>query len=502
MTSLWKHRGASVVGTAFIPDTTYDVVVVGAGITGLATAHALATAGKAVAVVEAAEPAALATGSNTGKVSLLQGTVLSTLRAGHPASLVRAYVEANRDGQEWVAATAESLGVPFTRRPAFTYAQADGGVGQVEREKEAASEAGLAVRRATRDELDTVPFPIASAIALDDQIALDPFVFADALARAAVTAGAVLHTGVRVTGVRVVPRPRVITAGGDLFAHDIVIATGAPILDRGLSFAKVQGMRSYAVAFAIDGAVPEGMYLSADAPSRSIRPVAAGDGPAERAGVVVGGAGHPVGRAASERAGVEELVAWAREFLPVTDETDRWSAQDYRSHNLIPFIGVMPRSLGRVRFATGYGKWGLTNGPAAAQRIVAEILGERSKPAWMRAFGTRLTMPSDILRGVEENAKVGAAAATGWSAAERAATPVPQPAEGEGVVAQRGGRPVAVSTVGGVTRAVGAVCPHLGGVLSWNDAECTWDCPLHASRFAPDGTRLEGPALRDLRPLA
>jgi len=46
------------------------------------------------------------------------------------------------------------------------------------------------------------------------------------------------------------------------------------------------------------------------------------------------------------------------------------------------------------------------------------------------------------------------------------------------------------------------VCPHLGGVLQWNDAECTWDCPLHASRFAPDGARIEGPAVRDLEALA
>ena len=70
------------------------------------------------------------------------------------------------------------------------------------------------------------------------------------------------------------------------------------------------------------------------------------------------------------------------------------------------------------------------------------------------------------------------------------------------MLANRGGLPVGVSTVDGVTRAVSAVCTHLGGVLAWNDAECTWDCPLHASRFAPDGTRIEGPALEDLTPLS
>jgi Rieske Fe-S protein len=60
---------------------------------------------------------------------------------------------------------------------------------------------------------------------------------------------------------------------------------------------------------------------------------------------------------------------------------------------------------------------------------------------------------------------------------------------------------VGVSTVDGQTRAVSAICPHLGGVLEWNDLECTWDCPLHASRFAPDGERIEGPASTGLRRL-
>ena len=54
------------------------------------------------------------------------------------------------------------------------------------------------------------------------------------------------------------------------------------------------------------------------------------------------------------------------------------------------------------------------------------------------------------------------------------------------------------SVVDGVERRVSPVCPHLGGIVNWNDADESWECPLHGSRFAPDGKLLEGPATRDL----
>ena len=500
MTSLWTLVPDRIPSTPW-DGRRPDVVVVGAGITGLSTALLLARAGRDVAVLEAGEVAHLASGSNTGKLSLLQGSVLSTLRRHHPASLVRAYVDANRDGAQWLTSFADQAGVTYSRRTAYSYAQSADGVADVATEAAAATEAGLPVRRATPDA--ELPFPVVDAVALDDQVAIDPYRVVAALAREVVAAGATLHTGVRVTGVRVVPHPVLDTSAGFVSADDIVLATGAPLTDRGLYFAKTRGLRSYAVAFDVDGDVPDGLYLSVDAPVRSLRSVTSADGPAGGARLVVGGNGHPVGRSASPRACVEDLIAWTRAQFPGADPVASWSAQDYESHDLIPFVGAMPRTLGRVRFATGFGKWGLSNGPAAARRITAEIIRtpRSERPSWMNTISRRLTVPADLGRGGVENLRVGWEAASGWVDAQRHAVPVAQPKEGEGVVAHRGAQPVGVSTVDGVTRAVDAVCPHLGGVLAWNDAEKSWDCPLHASRFTAEGTRIEGPAACDLRRL-
>jgi phytoene dehydrogenase-like protein len=73
-----------------VPSTDADVVVIGAGITGLCTALLLARAGQDVVVLEATRVGALASGRNTGKVSVLQGTRLSRLLETHPEPVASA----------------------------------------------------------------------------------------------------------------------------------------------------------------------------------------------------------------------------------------------------------------------------------------------------------------------------------------------------------------------------------------------------------------------------
>ena len=511
-----------------------DVIVVGAGITGLSTALMLLDSGRRVIVLEQDVPGALASGRNTGKASLLQGSRLSTIRRHHPARLVRAYVDGNRAGQQWLRRTCERAGVQLREATAYSYAQSADGLDIVDAEVRAAREAGLAARRVDRVD-DAVPFPIVGAAALDGQYALDPAELMRGLADQVVERGGSLVSGVRALGVRASDPVQVRTSAGVLTARQVLIATGAPVLNRGLYWAKTTGSRSLLLSFPSPGpdAMPDGLYLSVDSPGRSIRSAVWGGEPR----LIVGGGGHTVGRADSTQRLVEEIAAWTRMWWPGVGEPEHWAAQDYQSHNLVPFVGRMPRGRGRVWFATGFAKWGLTNGTSAAIRIAHEMLGAR-RPDWANVIGSRFSMPSDFARGVSENAKVGAAAARGWAGAllgpdlgeADAARPAPSvdtssasgqprqsspsspsgpsargaravPGEGEGVVGRQGLRPVGVSTVGGETCAVSAVCTHLGGVLNWNDAELTWDCPLHASRFDHRGRRIEGPALHDLERL-
>jgi len=47
-----------------------------------------------------------------------------------------------------------------------------------------------------------------------------------------------------------------------------------------------------------------------------------------------------------------------------------------------------------------------------------------------------------------------------------------------------------------------AVCPHLGCEVPWNPDTGKFVCPCHGSEFAPDGSLIQGPALRGMDTLA
>ena len=107
------------------------------------------------------------------------------------------------------------------------------------------------------------------------------------------------------------------------------------------------------------------MYLSSDPVTRSIRSTPSPDGEL----LLVGGSGHVTGRhepPPGRRLG--ELVGWARATFPVTEERYRWSAQDYTTADEVPYVGRSPR-MTRTFVATGFKKWGLTNGTAAAEMV-------------------------------------------------------------------------------------------------------------------------------------
>ncbi|MEA2387834.1 MAG: hypothetical protein QOG41_607, partial [Thermoleophilaceae bacterium] len=486
--SLWLDTAPDGGFPALDRDLHVDVAVVGGGIAGITTALLLKRGGASVAVIEALGVGSGVSGCTTAKLSALQATILSTIRSRHGQAATAAYAEASLAGVERVAelAAEEAVECDLERRPAFTYAADAGEVESMEGELEAARAAGLPVERVDGPD---VPFPVAGAVRLDDQLQFHPVRYVRGLAAAVTGDGSHVFEDTRALAADIGNPCRIRTARGTITAGQVVVATHYPFLDRGLYFARLKPQRSYCVAARLRaGEPPRGMSINAGSPTRSLR----GYGDL----LIVGGEGHTAGDTDATPERFRRLEAFAREHWDVDDVTHRWSAQDPVPYDHLPAIGrYAPRS-SRLWVLSGFMKWGLSSATFGAM-ILADLLGGREN-RWAATFD-----PNRVsLRSAPELARLGTKFGFDFvadrvrPAQEDSAAHVPA---GEARVVRHGAGKVGVyrDEAGGV-HAVSLRCTHLGCLLRFNSAERSWDCPCHGSRFDVDGEVLEGPAVHPL----
>ncbi|UZM99258.1 Rieske 2Fe-2S domain-containing protein [Lysinibacillus sp. MHQ-1] len=143
----------------------------------------------------------------------------------------------------------------------------------------------------------------------------------------------------------------------------------------------------------------------------------------------------------------------------------RWSAQDIETPDIVPYVGRITNSLPNVFIATGYRKWGISNSFVAGDILSSLITGSRSEDGAIALYS-----PSRTKFGAQfmQMLKVG------------------------GFVAKE-------FITGYMRHASAPTCTHLGCKTKWNEADETWDCPCHGSRFNAQGEVLEGPAVQPLK---
>jgi nitrite reductase/ring-hydroxylating ferredoxin subunit len=163
----------------------------------------------------------------------------------------------------------------------------------------------------------------------------------------------------------------------------------------------------------------------------------------------------------------------------------------------LAYIGGDPLAPDHLFLATGDSGHGMTHGALAGILISSLILGDEHP--WTALYDPRrlrLRSAPDLLGAGLHAASKYLEWLPGIGESVKSTDDVPC---GGGAIVHRHGRPVAVHRDdAGALHERSAVCPHLGCIVHWNDAEKSWDCPCHGSRFGPRGEVIHGPARRDL----
>ena len=474
---------------------TVDVAVVGAGITGITAAVLLKRAGKSVALIDSRRIVHGASGYTTAKVTSGHGTSYTKIRKAFGADGARTYAEANEAALEWIAKLIEvnRIDCDFERRTNYVYAQTEEEVAELRQEAEVQRQAGLAT---TLVDETPLPFPVAAALRLENQAQFHPRRYLLALAATVPGDGSYVFEQSRVHRVKHGQPCEVVVGRRSVRAADVILATHLPILDSGLSFTKAYPHRSYAVAAPLgEAADPDGMFINAGTPTRSIRTLRDGD----RVLIQVGGNGHKTGEEDDTAARYDQLEEFLHEHWPAAGEVEhRWSTQDYMAHDRVPYVGRLRRRSKHLYAATGYSKWGMTNGTVAGMILSDSILG-RPNP-WAELYDSKRLLPRSALGSfLRENASAGLHFVTGWvSGGDRATVSELRPEEGA-LIRLRGRKTAVYRDAERRLHGLSPVCRHLYCLVDWNPAERSWDCPCHGSRYDGEGRAIQAPTTEDLK---
>lgn len=493
--SLWIAAAGESQYPRLAGDLDVDAAVIGGGIAGLTAALELKRRGLSVVVLDGARIGTGVTGNTTGKVTSLHRLAYTQLAADHGDDAARVYGQANEAAIAYIAAVvaAEDIACSLRRVSNYTYAEGHEHLAAVRAEAELAARLGLPASFTTDVPL---PFPVAGAVRFEHQAQLNAVKYLHGIARAVDGGGSTVVERTPVREIRDGSPAEAVTDHGTVRARDIIVATNVPIGDDGRYRGRLTIHRSYIVASPARGLPGDATFISADEPMRSL--LTAREAGAEY--LLVGGEGHPVPDGGAAGGGSAERFGRLAEFSRLRFDTGapayRWSTQDTLPVDGLPSAGLMAPAARHVYVITGLRKWGLTNGTAAALAVADAVTGAVSP--WAALFDS--TRPL-----------AGGAAPAASTTAEAHLPPwrgLPALAPNEGAVFDVGGRATAVyADSAGRPHALSARCTHLRCVVEFapgsDGAAPTWDCPCHGSRFALDGTVIQGPAEKDLarRPL-
>ena len=479
--------------------TTVDVCVVGSGIAGLTTAYALACAGRSVVVLEAHGIGSGETAHTSAHLASALDDRFTALERLHGLTGSRLAAQSHAAAIDFIERLVgeRRINCEFSRVDGFLFTTAGDGSG-LEDEFAAATRAGLPV-----EQIAGVPGAESwsgPALRFPRQARFDPMAYLQGLVEAALAVGVRLFPHTRVARITDGPLVEVETIGGHVLkASTVVVATNVPINDRLLLQTKLAAYRTYVLAVRIPpGAFPDALVWDDGHPYHYLRliPDADGTGPL----LLIGGEDHKTGQNPEDpNEPYRHLERWLRERMPAAGEIiHAWSGQIIEPVDSLAYIGRNPGGT-NVYVATGDSGNGLTHGTLAGLLITDLVCGIPN--AWEELYRpSRITLKAaveyagrntDTLRQYAD-----------WLATLGGAPDAEIP-RGGGATRWEGLQPVAIHRdEAGHLHTCSAVCPHLGGLVRWNATEKTWDCPCHGSRFSSDGTVLNGPANKDLAPLA
>jgi glycine/D-amino acid oxidase-like deaminating enzyme/nitrite reductase/ring-hydroxylating ferredoxin subunit len=504
--SYWIDNAPAPRYSALKEDIAVDVLIVGAGITGITAAYLLKRAGHNVALVEKDRCLSGESSYTTAHLTCVTDLPLSSLVNNFGRDHAQAAWDAQLAAIDTIDRTVwrEQIKCQFEWVPGYLFnPSAETGredqeknALDLEKEAELANELGFDAKF-----ISTVPLVKRPGVKFDNQAKFHPRKYLLALLRLLSTGkGCQVFEQTEIEQVEGTPITATTRDGHRIHCEHVLIATHVPLqgktglLPATLLQSKLAPYSSYVVGGWVPrGTVHEALYWDTGDPYDYIRV----DRRHDHDFIIYGGEDHKTGQVEDTAECFQRLEQRAKRLLPDLAVTHRWSGQVVETNDGLPYIGETSE---RQYVATGFAGNGMTFGTLSAMMFADHVLGQKNP--WAELFDPgRTKIKGGLWDYIKENTDYpyylvrDRFAGTGSHSLRSVK-------RGTGEVLEVEGQPAAVYRgLDGHISVRSAVCTHMGCYVHWNEAERTWDCPCHGSRFSTNGDVIGGPAEDPLAPI-
>lgn len=489
--SFWLETGQTNSYPALLENLKVDIAVVGGGIAGVLTAHALAEDGKDVALFEARELLHGTTGYTTAKLSAQHQLVYHQLLKRYGKERAKLFYQANMEGIDYIREIADDLDIDcgFRERDAYVYTEhADK---KELFEKEAGAYEQLNISGEYVDELP-LDLSVAAGVKMTQQAEFQPVTFLHGVLEKNPKLQNAVYEQTLVKELKENEDETLeltTEKGYTIQCNQAIFATHFPTFEIDRHYEdNMDPEISYALAYEAEDVSIHGMYISADDPKKTFRKMTYN----EQEYLLVGGQSHRLGDDSSEQSRYEEIDQFAKKVFGVNDPIYRWSSHDMITKDRVPFIGQLDPNYSQVYTQTGFSKWGLADAATGAKVLTDLINGRANK------YRDMYHPHRDVPKLPEEEASSSDKNDTIEKLIYKESPEDLAP--GEATIVDEGEENefgVYKDTTGEL-HYLDLACTHVGCGVKWNTGDKTWDCPCHGSRFSATGRVIEGPAMEDL----
>ena len=478
-----------------IPEADYDVVIVGAGITGITTALLLQQAGKKCIVIEAHNICFGTTGGTTAHLNTLLDTPYKQIIKNFGVENAKLVATAAADALLLIKENVEKFAINcgFENASAFLFAQNDDQVKELDELYEASLQAGLNISYA-----DSLPIVtnFIKAVEVKGQAKFNPVLYVYTLAKAFEEAGGIIIQHCRVNNAEQNEKVDIETDQGKIKASALIYATHIPP-GINLLHMRCAPYRSYAMAIRLkNNNYPDNLTYDMYDPYHYYRTQKVNG----RNYLIAGGKDHKTAHEENTNACFLQLENDIRKIFEIDEVVYKWSSQYFEPADGLPYIGHLPGQPGNIFVATGFGGNGMTYSNVAALLLTDLILNKSNK--YTELFDPNRIKPiAGFANFIKENADVAKHIITGFFSAEKLES-LSGISPGEGKIVKFEDHTIAIyKDEARNLHALNAKCMHMKCTVSWNNAEQSWDCPCHGARYDCDGKVLTGPSDRDMQVL-